>query len=213
MRLNAYRRIALESARRCHRVCIETHLAPAPRGRMSGKAALQCRVVIIGAAGLGNLRTLYADRHRTLVAGPHDCDVTRFVVAMILIGCDNQVAAIGIRLRFDRIAHGLPALLRAFVLQPIVLRIREQDLPVLRWAQNVYAQFFRRRGDERAAMRMLARGFFRLAVRLAAFPMHVLPGWPTLLDVQRVDACYRVARRGADLDGETDRAEREAKPR
>jgi hypothetical protein len=64
------------------------HLMLTPSGRVAGKSVPQPRASIVAAARLRNLRTVVSDLGRTLVAGPHDYDVSGFVIAS---GCARRI--------------------------------------------------------------------------------------------------------------------------
>ena len=79
------------------------------------------------------------------------------VVAMVVVARHDQDAGIGERLRFERARHRPPAGGGAVAGEPFVLRVGEQDLAVLRRAQDVDPEFLGEGGDESAAMGVLAR--------------------------------------------------------
>jgi len=140
---------------------------PAPRGRMAGEATRERRGEIIRATGLGDLRPVGAHCSVAAFVRSHDRDMARLVVVMIPVCGDDQLAAIGCVLCFHFITQRSPALRRAGAFEPVVLRIREQDLLVFGRTQDVDAELLRRRGDEGTAMRVFAHARFGLAVGIA----------------------------------------------
>ena len=120
--------------------------------------------------------------------GPNDRDVSRLMLIRIRENNHNQIASIGLCLSRGCTVNLAPTLtcgIRAR--QPLGLRIRQQQLAVLRRPQYVNAQMLRRRRCKRAAVSVFAGTLVgRAPVRFSGFPIHMLVGDPERLDVHAV---------------------------
>src|SRR5262245_59999223 len=123
---------------------------------MAGETLPEARAPVVRAAGLGDLRTFGLARRSALDARPDDGDVSWLAVVLVPIGGHDQQRVVGQGLGLEAVAHRAPSLLRTDALQPVVLRVGQQRLRVLGWAQDVDPEMLGRRGDERAAMRVFA---------------------------------------------------------
>jgi hypothetical protein len=141
-------------------VRVKAHLMPSPRRRMTGESLFQCGTLIVGAAGLSDLRTLHIDHGIGFIARPHNRDVTRLIVIVIPVGSDHEKTLIGIALRLNGVAQSSPTLRSALLSEPIDLRIGQQKGRVFGRPEYVDTYPFRSRCHESAAVRMFAGAMF-----------------------------------------------------
>src|SRR5438105_10058825 len=130
------------------------HLPVAPRCRMAPEAPLQRRAVGVVPARLDDLRSGLPELLVALGARTNDRDMAGLLRVLLLEGRHDEDTPVCQALRFLRGLDCKPAVVAAFVVQPIVLGVGEQDGAVLRRPQDVDAELAAGRGHESAAMRM-----------------------------------------------------------
>src|SRR5262249_11449060 len=110
-----------------------------------------------------------------------------FVVAMTAIARDDKHAAICHVLRCGRPLDDSPALGRALIGQPFILRVGEQNLSMFRRSQDIDAKPLGRRGDESATMSVTTRRGLRTAVGEARLPINMSAGDPLRFNAHSVE--------------------------
>jgi len=140
-----------------HNMRIVLNFVARPCGWMPAKAGSQTDAAIVGGASLRDLRALLVEKARVLITWTNDRDVARSVVVMISISCHDEPTLIRIVLCGSRVGEACPTSRRTFSGEPIVLRVSQQNLPVIGRPQYIDADALRR-GFELPWQRVLGAG-------------------------------------------------------
>jgi len=171
-----------------------------PGAWMMPKPVLHRRIAKVIDACLGFFRTVLLNLRRALCTRPNDCNMAVLTFRCLEDG-HNEIASIGVLLRFDRIIDGTPARFGAFFTKPVVLSVCQEELSVSRRTKEIDAEPFASRRGKHAAVTVCARFGDWLAIRITCPPVHVLTCDPVLLDAQAIQKRRKLFACRADFAG------------